>query len=197
LSILGCGGKAISTSAFGVAAPAQGEVTLENALAAKPISGLVFENQGTASITIDSIQVVLASSATIDSAAGLSVQARGSATLLFSPSLAQRVTSVGFVVHGSTETLRVLGAVEAGVTGGSSCGISASNYDQSCTTDADCVAVYQGEVCSTECSCPNAVINQRALAQYWTDFSKEDHKANVCDCALSPTPRCMGSICSL
>ncbi len=40
-----------------------------------------------------------------------------------------------------------------------------AEFDQSCATDADCVAVTSGEVCAT-CRCPDAAINVGALEAF-------------------------------
>ncbi|HXN32718.1 MAG TPA: hypothetical protein VN894_12685 [Polyangiaceae bacterium] len=51
--------------------------------------------------------------------------------------------------------------------------IQASNYDQSCTTDSDCVAVSEGSFCYPGGGgCPTAAIRASALAQYQADVSK-------------------------
>jgi hypothetical protein len=51
-------------------------------------------------------------------------------------------------------------------------GIQASNYDQTCVTDSDCVAISANESCSL-CGlvCTNATINARAQAQYLSDIA--------------------------
>jgi hypothetical protein len=48
--------------------------------------------------------------------------------------------------------------------------IRASDYDQSCTKDTDCVEISQGPTCNP-CyfSCSNAAINVRSMAQYNAD----------------------------
>ena len=50
--------------------------------------------------------------------------------------------------------------------------IEASNYDQSCTTDSDCIAIAEGDVC-TPCGigCTNAAINVAAHARYKADVA--------------------------
>jgi hypothetical protein len=50
--------------------------------------------------------------------------------------------------------------------------IQASSYDQSCKTDADCVAVSEGNACDLLPFCPNATISRAALAQYQSDLAK-------------------------
>lgn len=50
--------------------------------------------------------------------------------------------------------------------------IQASNYDQSCMTDLDCVAIAEGNACSLIDPCANAAINKGALAQYQSDIAQ-------------------------
>ncbi len=55
---------------------------------------------------------------------------------------------------------------------GSCAEISASNYDQSCTTDSDCVLAGEGSSCSIcMLNCPHAAINVNARAQYMSDIA--------------------------
>jgi hypothetical protein len=78
----------------------------------------------------------------------------------------------------------------------SNCSIVASNYDQSCAADGDCVAVAEGDVCADSlCWCPSQAINQRALSQYQTDVG--GRARNVCDCALLGVPRCVAATCQI
>lgn len=77
-----------------------------------------------------------------------------------------------------------------------SCTLSASNYDQSCTQDSDCVAVFSGSFCSgNECACENAAINVSAQAQYEADF-QSDH-APECPCPSPPPVACNHGSCGL
>jgi hypothetical protein len=46
-------------------------------------------------------------------------------------------------------------------------GISAEGFDQSCTLDKDCVAVFLGDLCANpNCNCPNDAINKSSLNSY-------------------------------
>lgn len=47
--------------------------------------------------------------------------------------------------------------------------IRASNYDQSCTTDTDCVGIDEGSACSDLSPCGGASINRDAYAKYQSD----------------------------
>jgi hypothetical protein len=77
--------------------------------------------------------------------------------------------------------------------------IQASNYDQSCTTDTDCVAVAEGNFCYPGAgNCPNAAISKSANAQYQADTAKT--RAASCyapgNCGTGPGPCCLGGTCS-
>jgi hypothetical protein len=93
--------------------------------------------------------------------------------------------------------------IEAGFCpNGNTCGtIEASNYDQSCSTDSDCVGVPQGDLCdsSTCVNCVGAAINQSAQARYQSDLeSRNSGVAEKCACLINgPTPVCSGGICTL
>jgi hypothetical protein len=48
-----------------------------------------------------------------------------------------------------------------------------------------------------QCFCPNAAINQNALAAYRADFSAAGPGVNVCDCPKIPQPVCNAGVCTL
>ena len=66
--------------------------------------------------------------------------------------------------------------------------IQASDYDQSCTVDSDCVEVYVGNACSCELGCRTTIgpINKAAQPQYTTDVANAPHV--VCSCPPTPPP---------
>jgi len=72
--------------------------------------------------------------------------------------------------------------------------IQASNYDQSCATDSDCVPVAEGTRCHPGGGgwCPTAAIRTSALAQYQADVFKSS--ANAC-IALGFCPNYAGPCC--
>jgi hypothetical protein len=82
--------------------------------------------------------------------------------------------------------------------------IRASDYDQVCTTDADCVAVEEGDTCADECqSCnPHAAINQRSLERYRADIAEAiatGHPIHWIQCPCPPRipqPCCHGGQCA-
>ena len=76
--------------------------------------------------------------------------------------------------------------------------IQAANYDQSCMTDTDCVAVAEGDFCSPGAgNCPNAAISKSAYAQYQADTAKT--RAASCyapgNCGTEPGPCCVAGRC--
>jgi hypothetical protein len=65
--------------------------------------------------------------------------------------------------------------------------ILASNYDQSCSVDSDCVAIGVGDPCYVcEVACPGAAaINQTSLATYMADTARPVGSPGVvCNCPL-------------
>jgi hypothetical protein len=72
------------------------------------------------------------------------------------------------------------------------CGVvRASDYDQSCTSDFDCVGVFSGDTCG-DCSCPNATINKSAAPAYFPHAPFFDPR---CSCPITGTPTCVGGVC--
>jgi hypothetical protein len=87
--------------------------------------------------------------------------------------------------------------------GATSCAaILASNYDQSCTSDSDCVLVNVGYPCGNcafQCGSDVGAINVGARAQYMGDVSRTPRMAAVCNCPpIPPIPNvscCHGGQC--
>jgi hypothetical protein len=81
-------------------------------------------------------------------------------------------------------------------TDGGSCMILASNYDQSCTDDGDCLPIETGNVCvAAGCECVGA-INLAALSQYKADIAKFGNPA--CNpCPSQPELCCRQGTCQL
>jgi len=74
--------------------------------------------------------------------------------------------------------------------------ISASNYDQSCTVDSDCVQVSAGNYCSaTTCQCGGSAINVGALAQFKADVSKTPLGSGALMGAICGCPCESGAVC--
>jgi hypothetical protein len=64
-----------------------------------------------------------------------------------------------------------------------SCSIAASDYDQSCTVDTDCVGIATGDLCDGRCTdCVNDAINVRDEVKYQFDFSSKVSKEVNCPC---------------
>ena len=75
------------------------------------------------------------------------------------------------------------------------------DYNTSCQSAADCVAVFIGDVCDCDDRCPNAAINRASLVSY-----AEDAEATSCGwrtrCELpqtcpQSTPLCINRLCQL
>jgi hypothetical protein len=79
--------------------------------------------------------------------------------------------------------------------------ISASDYDQSCNVDSDCVAVGEGNACFP-CTiiCKGAPISRGALPAYQSDVSKtigaRETESVSCGCPLESTPCCRSGVCT-
>ena len=87
-------------------------------------------------------------------------------------------------------------AADAGSEGGS-CSIRASDYDQSCQSDSDCVEVVEGDFCGqSPCLCPNAAIRVSAESAYNAELSKLLPTSPVlCNCPIDFGPHCNGGVC--
>jgi hypothetical protein len=82
----------------------------------------------------------------------------------------------------------------------SMCGsIQASDYDQSCSTALDCVAVAEGDSCNgLFCvDCANAAINVSAQAEYEAALQSIKGSTVVCPCPEGATATCDAGVCSL
>jgi hypothetical protein len=70
---------------------------------------------------------------------------------------------------------RILGFVLFSAVGIAACAsntISASDYNSSCSTNEECVEVYDGDVCDDGLCNPTAAINKSAMSQFEADRSK-------------------------
>jgi hypothetical protein len=77
----------------------------------------------------------------------------------------------------------------------SSCTLSASDYDRTCTKDSDCIGISEGDLCSETCTnCINAVINVRDAKRYQDDFSSRVPAEKICPCP-SVTVACNAGTC--
>lgn len=98
-------------------------------------------------------------------------------------------------LYSSVET-----AADSGVLANGGCAmIQASNYDQSCTVDSDCLSVWSGTSCAPGvCECPNSVIGVSARGQYLADTSAivpDSKMLSLCNCAAVPPPCCRQGTC--
>jgi hypothetical protein len=92
-------------------------------------------------------------------------------------------------------TIFLLAALLLGACGSSPQMIVASNYDQTCTVDADCSVIYVGEVCG--CGCTHDAINMKDYARYLVDYRDRDcHPKVVCGVCASVSAYCNAGKCA-
>lgn len=76
--------------------------------------------------------------------------------------------------------------------------VSLTDYNTSCTADADCMAVTVGSVCG--CSCGNAAINRTDAVRYHSDHTAARSHCSgpecLADCA-APKLSCSSGTCKL
>jgi hypothetical protein len=75
--------------------------------------------------------------------------------------------------------------------------ISASDYDQSCEKDSDCIGIGEGDGCG--CLCQNAAINVAHHATWLEDVKRTPGFSAmlVCNCPATSAPRCSHGTCVL
>jgi hypothetical protein len=76
--------------------------------------------------------------------------------------------------------------------------IQASDYDRSCTTDADCVPIGEGDACAPcTIACTTAVISKAAKPRYIADLGGlfEASQSARCHCPFSSVPCCREGQC--
>lgn len=99
----------------------------------------------------------------------------------------------GFTSNGGSTTL----PLDAGL----SCSMSASQYDNTCNVDSDCLGVPEGNPClGGLCnSCPTAALNVRVASQYSADFRAlipTPSTGTICNCPCAPmAPCCRQGLC--
>jgi hypothetical protein len=75
--------------------------------------------------------------------------------------------------RGRATTLLAVAALSACAAHPAATSIAAKSYDRQCSTAADCVGVYEGQVgCCYANACANAAISQSAAATYFADLSR-------------------------
>jgi hypothetical protein len=83
--------------------------------------------------------------------------------------------------------------------------IQASNYDQSCDADTDCIAVAEGNFCVPgAANCPSAAISKSAQPRYQSDvantnaaFCSAPSSCDASSCGTSMGPSCVKGTCEL
>jgi hypothetical protein len=101
---------------------------------------------------------------------------------------------------GSTGTGGTAGTTATGGMAGTTsvdaatCGvIRASDYNQSCKADSDCVRVFSGDTC-VACPCPNSTINKNAAAGYHPLIPVG---GPACACPMPGIPTCVSGVCTI
>lgn len=77
--------------------------------------------------------------------------------------------------------------------------IDPSVYDTSCSSDADCMSISSGMVCSSGCegACPNTAINVTGKAHYQAEVKPlSTVTAKACDCAQDSAVACIAGVCT-
>ena len=80
--------------------------------------------------------------------------------------------------------------------------VLAASFDQSCTRDDECVAIYEGNACAA-CRCANAAIHRDALPRYraeigayWSCHAPEECGAD-CQLVTGDAAICVAGRCAL
>jgi hypothetical protein len=80
--------------------------------------------------------------------------------------------------------------------GGTCVDIVPSSYDQSCTTNSDCIIISAGELCSNDgCRCGGWSINKSDEARYEKAVPPVAPGAMQCECPLIGHPKCVHGTC--
>jgi hypothetical protein len=72
--------------------------------------------------------------------------------------------------------------------------VDLSTYDTSCTTDADCIEITPGRICSGDCACGGAIVNADGESRYEQTIAPL--KLGGCPCISAGTPRCIQGQCT-
>jgi hypothetical protein len=106
-------------------------------------------------------------------------------------------------VSGQCMTFVMAGGVDAATnvdTVAPSCFVAASDYDQSCSADSDCVRVDFGNYCQWICRCGGDAINIDSLSQFTADTAMtplaQGSIPGVCSCGSIFGPCCRGGQCT-
>lgn len=79
--------------------------------------------------------------------------------------------------------------------GGACVDISASDYDTSCHTAADCITITAGRICDGTCFCGGTTINASGKAAYAD--ATQGIQGGQCACGFEGAPQCIGGTCTL
>lgn len=92
-------------------------------------------------------------------------------------------------------------SASGGSSGATSAIIRASSFDKSCNVASDCIAIYEGNVCSP-CACPNAAIASSQQGAYAAQASQLRATCGAvgdvaCGPCSSTTTVCAGNRCAV
>jgi hypothetical protein len=73
--------------------------------------------------------------------------------------------------------------------------IIASDYDQSCNVDSDCVGIGEGDGCECRVLCQNAAINVADEARWREDVMQTPVSGTACHCPAATVPCCRDHLC--
>lgn len=73
--------------------------------------------------------------------------------------------------------------------------ILATDFDQSCAADADCVTVLVGDIC--ECGCEDGAINKRDLEKYREERGDISCSVSCEFCPESKPAVCKSGVCAV
>ncbi len=95
----------------------------------------------------------------------------GRTTIAQAGAIGARVLMKGALVSVFVLVAALKTSASTSACGSKSC-LPASDYDQSCTQDSDCVGITEGDLCTEGCiGCVNAAINVRDQAKYQSAVS--------------------------
>jgi hypothetical protein len=87
----------------------------------------------------------------------------------------------------------------SGLQTGNTCGtINASDYDQTCKVDADCVTEPGGDFCRSQIctNCVSVAISVKAQSQYEVDLASKIPTPSICPCPAGHPAVCNQGVCT-
>jgi hypothetical protein len=75
--------------------------------------------------------------------------------------------------------------------------IDPSTYDQSCTSDSDCILIKSGDVCSRDCLCGDSPVSASEMSRYESALSVLPPPSLGCACGDFGGAQCIHGECTL